>query len=55
MDFIRLKGKMTPAAIRTVVSYLEQDQEKLKDVTITGLANAVRWVNRLLGAFNIAV
>ena len=44
---------MTPAAIGTVVSYLEQDQEKLRDITITGLADAVRWVDRLLGAFNI--
>ena len=52
-DFIRLKGKMTPAAIETVVSYLEQDTEKLRDVSITGLADAVRWVDRLLGAFTI--
>ena len=53
-DFIRLKGKMTPAAIETVVSYLEQDTEKLRDVSINGLANAARWVDRLLGAFTIA-
>ena len=52
-DFIRLKGKMTLAATMTVVSYLEQDTEKLRDVSITGLANAVRWVNRLLVAFTI--
>ena len=48
-DFIRLKGKITPAAIETVVSYLDQDTEKLRDVSITGLADAVRWVDRLLG------
>ena len=36
-----------------VVSYLEQDTEKLDDVSITGLADAVRWVDKLLGAFNI--
>ena len=42
LDFIGLKGKMTLAAIGTVVSYLEKDQEKLRDVTITGLADAVR-------------
>ena len=54
-DFIRLKGKMTPAAIETVVSYLEQDTEKLRDVSITGLADAVRWVDRLLGAFTIVM
>ena len=41
-DFIRLKGKMTPAAIGTVVSYLEQDKEKLRDVSITSLDDAVR-------------
>ena len=52
-DFIRLKGKMTTAAIGTVVSYLEKDQEKLRDVTITGLADAVRWVDRPQGAFTI--
>ena len=34
-DFIRLKGKMTPADIETVLSYLEQDTEKLRDVSIT--------------------
>ena len=44
---------MTPAAIGTVVSYLEQDQEKLRDVSITSLADAVRWVDRLLGALTI--
>ena len=52
-DFIRLKGKMTPAAIGTVMSYLEKDQEKLKDVAITGLADAVRWADKLLGALTI--
>ena len=52
-DFIRLKGKMTLAHIGTVVSYLEQDQKKLRDVSITGLADAVRWVDRLLGAVTI--
>ena len=52
-DFIRLKGKMTLAAIETVVKCLEQDTEKLRDVSITGLADAVRWVDRLLGAFTI--
>ena len=45
-DFIRLKGKMTLAAIETVVSCLDQDTEKLRDVSITGLAEAVRWVDR---------
>ena len=53
-DFIKLKGKMTLATIETVVSYLEQDTEKLRDLSITGLADAVRWVDRLLGAFIIA-
>ena len=52
-DFIRLKGKMTPSTIETAVSYLEQDTEKLRDVSITSLADAVRWVDRLLGAFTI--
>ena len=52
-DFIRLKGKMTPAANGTVVSYLEQDKKKLRDVSITILADAVRWVDRLIGAFTI--
>ena len=41
-DFIRLKGKMTLASIETVVSYLEQNTEKLRDVSIIGLADAVR-------------
>ena len=45
---------MTLAAIGTVVSYLEQDKEKLRDVFITGLTDVVRWVDRLLGAFIIA-
>ena len=53
LDFIRLKGKMSPAAIETVVSYLEQNTEKLRDVSITSLADAVRWADRLLGDFNI--
>ena len=44
---------MTLVAIETVVSYLEQDTEKLRDVSITSLADAVRWVDRLLGAFTI--
>ena len=52
-DFIRLKGKMTPAAIETVVRYMEQNTEKLRYVSVTGLADAVRWVDRLLGAFTI--
>ena len=42
LDFIRLKVKMTPAAIRSVVSYIEKNQEKLRDVTITSLADVVR-------------
>ena len=54
LDFIRLKGKMAPAAIETVVSNLEQNKEELKDVFITGLADAIRWVDRLLGAFTIS-
>ena len=45
---------MTLALIGTVVSYLEKNQEKLKDVTITGLSDVVRWMDRLLGAFTIA-
>ena len=45
-EFIRLKGKMTLAAIGTVISYLEKDHEKLREVKIIGLADAVRWVDR---------
>ena len=52
-DFIRLKGKMTLPAVGTVVSYLEKDQEKLRDVTIIGLADAIRWVDKLLGVFTM--
>ena len=51
-DFIRTKGKMTLTTIETVVSYREQNTEKLRDFN-TGLADAVRWVFRLLGAFTI--
>ena len=54
-DFIRLKGKITLAAIETVMSYLEQDTEKLRAVSITGLADAIRWVDSLMGAFNIGL
>ena len=53
-DFIKMKVKMTLTAIGTVVCYLEKDQERLRDVTITGLADAVRWVDRLLGAFTLS-
>ena len=52
-DFISLKGKLTLALIGNVDRYLKKDQEKLRDVSITGLADGVRWVNRLLGAFAI--
>ena len=52
-DFIRLKGKMTLSVIGTVVSYLEQVKEKLRGVSVNNLADAVRWVDRLLGAFTI--
>ena len=54
-NFIRLKGKMTLAAIETVVSYPKQNTEKLRDVSITSLADAARWMDRLLGAFTIGV
>ena len=37
---------MIQAAIGTVVSCLEKDQENLRDVTITVLADAARWVER---------
>ena len=40
-DFIRLKGKMTPAAIETVVSYLEQHTENPRDMSITSLSDVV--------------
>ena len=46
---------MTLALIGTVMSYLEQDQEKLRDVSIIGLTDAVRWVDILIGAFTILV
>ena len=44
---------MAPALIEIVVSYLGKDQEKLRDVSITGLTDAVRRVDRLLRAFTI--
>ena len=44
---------MTLVAFKTVRSYLEQDQKKLRDVSNTGLTDAVRWEARLLGAFTV--
>ena len=41
-DFIILKGKMNPALNEIVVCYLEKDKEKLRDVSKTCLAYAVR-------------
>ena len=52
-DFVRLKGKMTLALIGTVVSYLEKDNDNLRDVFITSPIYAVSWLDRLLGAFII--
>ena len=52
-DFIILKGKMTPTLTVNVISYLKKDKEKLEEVSISGLADVVRWVDRLLEAFTI--
>ena len=48
LDFIHLKGKMTPALIGMVVGNLEKDQEKLKYGSATGLTDIVRWTDKLL-------
>ena len=42
---------MTPAHIEIVVSYLDKDQEKLKDESNASLTDIVRWVEKLVGAF----
>ena len=47
-DFIRLKCKMTLARIGKMVGYLDKGKEKLKDVSIAGLTDIVRWADKLL-------
>ena len=49
--FIILKGEMIFDLFEIVINYLYKDQEKLEDVFISGLVDAVRWVDILLGFF----
>ena len=44
---------MTPTYIETVIAYLKIDHEKLSEVSISILADVVRWVDKLLGTFTI--